>query len=375
MSKRLFLLIFFIFFGTSLFATPSSTIKKPSFIAISDLHFDPFIGCHNQKHCKTIKKLLNSDIKQWDKILNANKIQRNPRLRIGMDSNLALLDQVTDKLKNQVLHQPTQFIVITGDLLAHNLKENYFRYFKTERYYPNFVRHIFKFVQNKIQKSVGYLPVFFVMGNNDGYLGDYVVNADGKFFEDLAKDWYAFKDLKKLQPIENIKYLSRNGAYSYNNNNLRMIFLNTNLLHDKTTGRNKSEHAKLMMNWLKQQLNLAKYKNEKVLMFYHIPYGNHPGKKFLRQSNNSLWEEKNKEKFLPLFHTHKKRILGLIHGHVHREFFMKLHRDRQVDLPQYLVSAVSPIFGNKPSFTVFELPLLTASKQDIKPLKWSQVYF
>ena len=48
----------------------------------------------------------------------------------------------------------------------------------------------------------------------------------------------------------------------------------------------------------------------------------------LRPSKNiSLWFTKANQQYIQLAENHKKNIIGMVHGHVHRELFMKLHRD------------------------------------------------
>lgn len=329
---------------------PQEAVKPFAFIAISDIHFDPFIGCHFQKSCQTFALLVNNPVTKWETILSKNPGQMTGRLLLGMDSNLELLNRTLATLMLQLKQTKAGFIVHTGDLIAHNMESNYQRYFKSRQGYQAFVHKLFQYLQAKLQSAAGKVPVYFVMGNNDGYRGDYISNAGGAFFKDLANDWEGLKQKNN----ENSRLLAKSGNYSVEvAPNWRLIMLNTNLFYKKTKGKLKSVYAHESMQWLSKQLEMAYKLKQHVLMFYHIPYGVIPSKRFMNQETAALWDGDINHKFYDLVTIYRTQIKGLIHGHIHREAFMALHTNTTAPLPQHLVSSVSPIFGNIPTFKIF----------------------
>ncbi len=353
MSSFSRLLLFFIF-ALIPFYTVSATPSQQQFIALSDLHFDPFVGCHFKKYCRMLTKLRATAVTHWHTILKQNIGQQNARLRLGQDTNLALLSQTTKRVKEEVNQRPIQFIVITGDFLGHHFLSNYKKYFGSTKSYRQFVRNTFQFLYQTLRKAIpAHIPLYFVMGNNDGYLGDYVINADHSFFKDITNDW---PELNYLPALEKSKYwLDSYGAYAATKQNLRLVILNSNLLYKTTKGSHKEQKAKKMLDWLEQQLSFAKQHHQKALLFYHIPFGIQPKKKLLPGSNRGLWIKNANRRYIQIEKDYKQTILGMIHGHVHRSLFMKLHIDHAHPMPQYLVSSVSPVFGNRARLGVFTI--------------------
>jgi UDP-2,3-diacylglucosamine pyrophosphatase LpxH len=354
-NKLLYLLAFFClaFSIPTVFATHSNQ----QIIAISDIHFDPFMGCHLQKYCSTVKELQRSPIEKWDSILARNKAQLQARLRIGMDTNYALLTKLIKQVKPYASQPNNSFMIITGDYLAHNIDKNYHLYFKTSKGYQVFIRKVFRYLYAKLRTICpANLGVYFVMGNNDGYLGDYVINADQQFFKDISLDWSELNEIASSGSKIDHQLLSRNGSYARNiTPSLKLIVLNTLIFLKKAKGENKEAHAQLIINWLNKQLARAKQKHQKVILAYHIPQSVAPTKRLLSPKTANLWLDDINQAYIKLAQQYDTTIIGMLHGHVHRPEFMRLHRDPNHPLPQYLISSVSPIFGNSPSFTIFTL--------------------
>ncbi len=333
-------------------AQSSKPVEEPlNFIAISDIHFDPFLGCHFSKACKTVDQMANQPIRRWDAILSLNASQQRSRLLLGMDSNLQLVNKMLTQLSHQITQQKPTFIVITGDFIGHGMETNYQHYFGSSKGYETFIRKLFQYLHIKLQSAANHVPIYFVMGNNDGYLGDYVSNAGGQFFKDIAMDWPILSQSNNHQS----DLLSRSGNYALTiGKTWRLIMLNTNLFYKKTKGKLRDAYANESLKWLSKQLSFAEKAQQKVLMFYHIPYGIQPSKRFLHPDVAALWTPHTNHTFLTLATQFHKQIKGLIHGHVHRQAFMSLHKNKADPLPQHLVSAVSPIFGNASTFSVFD---------------------
>lgn len=333
-----------------------------NFIALSDIHFDPFQGCHFKKTCKNVSLLAKAPLTEWQALLSTNYQQRNAHLLLGMDSNQYLLDKLLTQLNKTIKEKKPQFIIITGDFIAHGIEKNYHEYFHTAKGYKNFIRKLFQYLQYQLRSASNQTPLYFVMGNNDGYLGDYASNAGGQFFKDIQQDW---PELTKSKG-ENSRLLSKSGNYAITSfPHWRLIVLNSNLFYKKTRGKLKAAYAKASLTWLSRQLSQAKTQKQKVLLFYHIPYGIQPSKRFLAPEVAALWMPDSNQTFFTLATQYKEIIKGIFHGHVHRKAFMVLHTNRAQPLSQTLISSISPIFGNQPMFNFVTVEKDKVLAQDI----------
>lgn len=317
-----------------------------SFIAVSDVHFDPFIGCKLKQHCTLVEQLKQKNIKQWDALFVKNRWQNKPVLLIGKDTNWALLNATFQQLTTKLKQGNEAFVVATGDYIGHDMVDKYRRYFGTLDGYQPFIRKVYQYLIYRFHQAIGARPLYFVMGNNDGYLGDYVINAGGSFFKEAAVDWQPLIGSAVKQPS-----FGELGNYVVDHDKLRLVVLNSNIFASNTRGEAKQKQMAKTLGWLKQQLEVAKQRHQKIVLFYHIPYGIRPASILLSLGAKPNWAPWFSERFFKLYHDYKENVLGIVHGHVHRPLFMKAQYDKRHPLPQHLIPAISPIFGNKPFFS------------------------
>src|SRR5436190_20116887 len=79
----------------------TTTAQANSFVALADIHFDPFLGCDNTKPCKLITTLQAAPITNWAAIFEQYD---KSKTRYFSDTNYQLLNstlQETNKLAKQ----------------------------------------------------------------------------------------------------------------------------------------------------------------------------------------------------------------------------------------------------------------------------------
>jgi len=344
----IFLIIFFF----------SVLSAQNTFISISDIHFDPFISG------VSIDTLVNSDYENWDKIFydfgNTNYSGYNS------DTDYALFVSFLKELYAK--SNRADFIIFTGDFLAHDFLS---RYQSATGDYTSagsnsFIKKTFGFITSKINQHFFNIPIYFALGNNDSFTGDYNSVWDGEFFHETAdilfekfiKNNDGKKSFYSTYPI--------NGCYSIhfeNGINKRLISLNANFLSQNCPPNEGVNGAKILQ-WLEDELQKAKNNNESVWLINHIPPGINvfntmenvnPGSE-IDTAEIFMTEDYNNE-LVSLIKNYSDVIAACFAGHIHMDDFRLFKNSQNINdtasVFVHIIPSVSPVFGNNPAFEIF----------------------
>ncbi len=327
---------------------------KFNFLALSDIHFDPFITCKKQP-CPLIQKLRTAPAQQWAAVLAE---QGAPLSTLMEDTNYPLLTNAlvaTGKISEE---NHAAFVILPGDLLGHEFHHKY-KYFsgdKTLSQYSTFVRKTLQFLTQQLKAAFPATDVYMVVGNNDSYSGNYSVKPDGQFFHDTGITWSnLIHDRNNKLSMQ--KQFSSAGYYSVllpNPANLRLIVLNTVLFSNGLKGKNVDTLdavAVRELNWLHAQLQLSQQQHQKVFIVMHIPqsldvYATQQTKLFTLVH---LWKSAYSERFVAEINQYGATIGGILAGHLHRNWFQIIAVDNN-KIPVIGITSISPVFGNYPGF-------------------------
>lgn len=357
--------LIFILICASAFALPYQTAN---FIALSDIHFDPFYTCQqSQSPCLLIQKLRQAPATQWPAILD--HYDQGPVSNYGSDSNYPLLKSVLNAAQSRSAQSSPQFILILGDFLAHNYLPRYRMYSgdQTATGYQDFVKKTFGFLTKVIKERFPDTPIYPVMGNNDSYTGNYDVVPNGTFFKDL-KPFFADLIGKPLQSTFPQTFTIA-GYYSVTPpqiKNLRMIILNTVLFssHPQFALEQPSQQQ---LQWLQEQLQQAQQQHQKVWLVLHIPPGINVYNTVTHADQTIIpfWELPYNAKFLSLTNKYADTITAILSSHVHMDGFQVIASQ----IPDTFISSVSPIYRNNSSFKEYQFRSIQTQLQNY------QVYF
>src|SRR5262249_18614450 len=108
-----------------------------------------------------------------------------------LTSMLAMSARVVSTQKTmsqQAISPVAPFVLILGDFLAHDFRKHYRMYSldKSAVGYQKFVKKTFVFLMNQITNTFPTTNVYVVVGNNDSYRNNYVIDLKGPFFKDMA---------------------------------------------------------------------------------------------------------------------------------------------------------------------------------------------
>ena len=365
--KIVFLLSIFNILGVTQIEA-AQIVSSGKFISISDIHFDPFIGCNQLPHpCPIISALQASDTQKWDAIFE--KYSAVMKTRYYSDTDYALLKSGFAELKKLNTQEKPAFVLLLGDYLAHGFSEKYKRYSgdRSAPGYHAFVKKIIFYLSDKLNQTSTITSFYPVIGNNDSYDGDYNSTPHSDFLLDSA---ISFKKLIRNTQQQKLFFneFSSNGYYSILlNNNSRLIVLNSVFFSKKDTDDSVPAAAEAELHWFELELKKATQHHQKVLIALHIP----PGidvftglrKHFdvIRAIWHSLfWQENYNQQFLDLIKQYAMIISGVLPGHIHADAFQILYTPK-IDyfIPVSYTPPISPVFGNNPGLKVFTFNLKT----------------
>jgi len=325
-----------------------------SFIAVADIHFDPFHACKPNAPCPLVAELNQADASQWTKIFE--KYDTGAVSTYDSDTNYPLLKSSLIAVNQQVVKTSPKFVLIVGDFIGHEYKDKYETYVHDNSPvdYQNFVKKTFQFLQQQMQKTFGNIPIYITIGNNDTYDGDYIMVPKGKFFNDMTSIWLPLLrkntgTFKKTFPIA--------GYYSVtpaSEPRLRIIVLNSILFMEQAKSPSTDEAAKKQLIWLKSQLNYAEKAKQKVLLVTHVPVGIDSFKTAKGSRGNivSFWLPNYTKEFLKLIKQYQPVVSGMVSGHIHMDIFQVL-KSGPNPVFNTSVPSISPVFGNNPGFKVY----------------------
>lgn len=335
----------------------ASENDKGYFLALTDIHFDPFIACHNKTPCDFINKLVKSPANEWSKIASIYDTDL-PTFR--KNSNYQLLRSALNAAERETNRHPIQFVLVLGDMLGHDYRRYYKRFSQDKSIvgYQNFVKKTFQFLTLQFQAAFPKLNVYMTLGNNDSYQGDYISTPNGLFFNDMANEWSKLVKQSNNADTGQVTFL-QGGYYAVTlpqAKNLRLLILNTVLFSYRAKGKSVAEAADQQLVWLNRQLADAKQNHQKVLIMMHIPIGiDIYITSYLRLLRlKELWQRSYIERFEATLKRYPNQIMSILAAHLHLDWFEVLKFPGiKEEIPIIGVPSISPIFGNNPGFKIY----------------------
>ena len=352
-------------------------------LLVSDIHFDPF---HDPEK---VRLLADAPVSQWKAILSTRPspsqrqafavLQEACHAR-GVDTPYTLL---RSSLRAMRLRQPdAKFIAVSGDLIAHAFLCRYTTLFpgSTQSDYQAFVLKTLSFVMEELRASFPGVPVYVALGNNDTACDDYRIDAGSEFLARAGS--IVAKGLSSSQQRNVLKVFASGGYYSVTMaapmRNTRLIVVNDLFLSPKyrtCAGKSDSATATAEMAWMQKELAEARQLGQKVWVMGHIPPGVDPYstvakiKDVCGSQTPDMFLSSDSMAELMIEYADVIRLGIFAHTHMDE---MRLLESQSSDPPASsergvaikMVSSISPVDGNNPSFTVARINRSTAVLQD-----------
>jgi sphingomyelin phosphodiesterase acid-like 3 len=352
---------------------------------VSDIHFEPFFDPGK------MVQLAAAPVSGWKGILTAApSIDREQRFVAieqschtrGEDTPFALLESSVQAMRKEAAG--AKFMTVSGDLIAHAFPCKYGAVFPhaARGDYRAFVEKTIDFVVEELSSAVPGAPVYVALGNNDSDCGDYQLDAHSEFLaavgEEVAR---TFPEGERKAAAETF---AAGGYYNVRLPaavpNARMLVLDDQFMGAKYTtcgGKADTSAADAQLAWLAQQLADARHNREKVWVMAHIPPGVDVRASLTRMDAVcSATEPKMflaSEKLADVLVEFSDVVELAIFAHTHMDEVRVLKAENGAQgaassngVAVKMVSSISPINGNAPSFTVARVEAATAALKDFK---------
>jgi sphingomyelin phosphodiesterase acid-like 3 len=221
------------------------------------------------------------------------------------------------------------------------------------------------------------VPVFVALGNNDSDCGDYRLDAHTEFLAMTGKE--VTKNFPAAERQDAEQTFALGGYYSVALpapiENTRLLVLNDIFMsknYSTCAGKSDPAAADAQIAWLRQQLAEARAGKEKIWVMGHIPPGvdlyTTATKMIDVCGGRSPVMYLSTEKLADVLVDSADVIELAIFAHTHMDETHLLRNDGQSgkSVAVKVVSSISPINGNHPSFSVARIDPSSAALKDYK---------
>ena len=321
-------------------------------IVLSDLHFDPFM------QPRLVDRLAAAPPERWRTIFATGETAAPSGP--GSDTNDALLELTLDGVR-QAVPDP-RVVIVSGDFLAHDFRAKFDRTAKVhdDTAYRAFVDKAIGFLAWELQAAFPRSRLLPVVGNNDGYCGDYQSTPHDAFLARMGADFAA--TVGTANPTAFISQFSNGGYYAVPlpAGNAQAIVLNDvfwSANYKNACGDPKADPGGDELTWL-QNTQAALPSGTPVWTIMHIPPGVDVFSTLHAKGGSTpvmfLADRFNNELLTSL--DSRSAVVMAIAGHTHMNSFRVIGPDPSTPrAPMLIVPAVSPMFGNAPAFTVVDV--------------------
>ncbi len=323
-------------------------------LVLTDIHFNPLAD-------KALAEpLAAAPAEQWPTILDRGSERMS---NYSEDSDWKLLRAVLDELQTQ---KKPDVVLIAGDFLVHDFRKAFDRSVAAhdDAAYRRFIVKTMRFLALELENALPKTPILPSLGNNDSDCGDYAIQPGGAYLADteaivagligpaagadFARSWTALGSYAIDDPAQP---------------GFRVIGLNDNYFstHYRNTcgGEGDGNPARATLAWLSRALADAAAAQRKVILVYHIP----PGTDAFATARHDacpvtpapLLAEPYAGELHALMERYQSTIAANIAGHLHTDAFRILRSGNKRFGFVMIAPAISPIFGQNPSFRRFTL--------------------
>jgi sphingomyelin phosphodiesterase acid-like 3 len=262
--------------------------------------------------------------------------------RIGADTNLPLLRSAIAEMRRVDPHPPV--VVIPGDFLSH-------------AFAPSSAAPTIVALAQAFDRAFPDAQFVIALGNNDSSCGDYHFAPDSAFLRTFAHAWAPLVNRRGAAP-QFARTFPHDGYYVAR---LPLAGVRAVVIDDvfwspryRPCGRETNPGAQALGR-LRSALRAGAPMRNWVLV--HIPPGIDTFSTVAvghRTVVVPLLDPGPREALEGLVNDRTNRVSLLIAGHIHR-FTYRLVGDGEVEVPLLIVPAISPIFGNAPSFLTVDV--------------------
>ncbi|MGA2437406.1 MAG: metallophosphoesterase [Acidobacteriaceae bacterium] len=369
-------------------AAAAAPAKIPA-LFLSDIHLDPFADPAKAA------RLNAASAAEWPAILSAPNsptqakefaaLQEACPTR-GLDTNYVLWQSSLRAIHADAAR--ARFITLSGDLLAHSFDCKFQTLLPaaTHEDYLAFTVKTVRTIVATLRAALPGVPLYIAMGNNDSGCGDYQLDATHDAFLALVAQVVAEAlpaDLSAVDRAAVLRDFAGGGSYNVPLAavpHTRLLVLDDLFFSGKyatCSGQPNTAPASAQLAWLAEQLDAAREHGERVWVMGHIP----PGVNLYATARNSanVCAGARPQMFLAneslaeLLARNADVVRLAIFGHTHADEMRLLapepralnaHAQNAPGVPVKIVASITPINGNRPTFTLASIDPASATLVD-----------
>ena len=298
----------------------------------------------------------------------------------GVDTSFALFHSSLKAMRSQAAS--VKFVAVSGDLISHSFpcKYNALLPQSTPESRETFAEKTLTYVMDELYGAFPGVPVYVALGNNDSGCGDYRLDAHSEFLANTGKQ--VTRNFPASERPSAEESFAAGGYYS--------VSLPAPIRERPPAGSQRYFHVEQLrtcagkpdptasgpqLAWLAQQLSKARANKQKVWVMGHIPPGVDLYGSAKKLGNLCGGQDPtmflSSEKLADLLAAYGDVIELAIFAHTHMDE-VRLLKDAtqppasQKSVPIKMVSSISPIHNNHPSFTLAQIDPSTAALVDYR---------
>ncbi|MBS1230744.1 MAG: putative lipoprotein [Proteobacteria bacterium] len=318
-------------------------------LVFSDIHFNPF---YDPLIFAALDAAPASD---WAGIFQTSSVKAPSAW--AADTNYPSLVLALASVSQNLGKSP--FVIYTGDLLGHLFPVLFRQYnggVQNEAAMKVFADKTVAFVTAQIRAAVGNLPVMFVLGNADSYVG---LLPEPSFLANTAELFYTNFLNGSVDHQAFLGSFTQGGYYAAQppGINLTVIGLNTVLFGYAQT----ESEVQAELKWLDSSLASAQAAGRKVWLLMHVPPGAVLGATATAAGNvasdghittaTMMWTPGRYESLMAILASYPGLVTMTLAAHTHMDEYRVLSPGNVLEV----TPAISPKFGNNPAFKVFSI--------------------
>lgn len=323
------------------------------FLAISDVHFDPFADP------AIVPRLIAAEADRWPAIFASSRL--TAPVGAGADTNYPLLDSALKAAASAAGREGYDFVLLTGDLLRHDFESTFAKYGGGDKAALGaFTAKTIAFVNREMERRFRGAPLIEALGNNDNDCGDYqprpgspLLAATAATLPAVAKDPQARADFASGGNYIIPHPRSPNHLFLV----LDSVFWSPK--YRDACGSTGTAAGSAQLAWLEWQLFRARQRGQTISLVMHIPPGINPHES-TAAAPVPFWVDAWRDRFLALAAAYAPELRAGYAGHTHMDDFRVLSTPAGPYLAIRVTPSVTPLFGNNPSFSVMRYAIADA---------------
>jgi hypothetical protein len=343
-------IVFFLNGPTSCAQELTSKAGTGAFLLLSDLHFEPF------GDPAVMKTLAGPNVGTGCTSASLDQFSS-----YGHDSNTLLLKSALATAADTATknHLDIDYIVVTGDFLAHDFDVHYRQCVGGDKpAYTKFASDTLLLVQHWITDSFPAAPVFAALGNNDTDEGDYA-QPSGGFLKAVGSYWRSDWGTTSPEAASNAAAtFEKAGHYVVPHPTVAgrdLVVVNSNLWSSVNPNAcsGSSPDPGGQFAWLREVLGNTQLANRTATLIMHSPPGIDVNSSLSHGQPETLWTSGCTEKFLATINEFPGAVREIYAGHIHRDD-LRILRDGTGRIQSWIhiLPSVSPVYGNNPALEI-----------------------